>query len=70
MSVVHVVPAYGRDYATQAAVKAAWRAEQDFLLADPTSRWNGLPVNRQQVGAGDIVIVRYARLRETVQVQP
>lgn len=67
MSVIHLIPAYGRVYATPAAVKADFQANKDFLLVDPTSQWDGKPINREQI-ASAIVIVRCGL--ETVQVKP
>jgi hypothetical protein len=67
--IVHLVPAYGNDYANQREVKADWKANKDFLLVDPTSQWDGKPINRGQIAAA-IVIVRYGNGRKTVQVKP
>jgi hypothetical protein len=38
---INLVPAYGRDYTTPAAVLSDWTAGLDFLIADIGSRWNG-----------------------------
>jgi hypothetical protein len=69
MSVIHLVPANGRDYSNQAEVKADFKANKDFLLVDPTSQWDGKPINRGQI-ASAVVIVRYCNGRKTVQVKP
>jgi hypothetical protein len=41
-------PAYGRDYANKAAVRADWEANKDFIVAS-YSVWTGKPVNRAQL---------------------
>ncbi len=66
---ISVTPAYGRDYTRAEDVKADWQAEKDFLLNDPTSRWDGKPINRQHL-VGQVVVVRYGNGKKTVQVQP
>ena len=40
-----LVPAYGRDYRSRAAVLADWRAGKDFIIYDARSRWDGKPTN-------------------------
>ena len=57
-----LVPAYGRDYESQAAVKADFMADQDFVAA------NGQYINRSQLAELGLrrVEVRYAKLRKLV----
>jgi len=40
-----VSPAYGRDYTSGKAAKAAWEAGDDFILQDYQSPWDGKPIN-------------------------
>lgn len=66
MNPLTVVPAYGRDYTTQAAVAADWKAHKDFLIQDVSSPHNVRYVNDQQAAqlAADgytHVRVRYAK---------
>lgn len=42
-----VTPAHGRDYRTKAEVVAAWEQGEDFILRDSSSRWNGLPIDKE-----------------------
>jgi len=60
---LHVLPAYGRDYRSAAAVKAAWLDGKDFLDS----------YSRKYLSVRDNVPhqvwVRYAALRKIVRVQ-
>lgn len=72
-------PAYGRDYANKAAVRADWEANKDFIVAS-YSVWTGKPVNRAQLVEASAwankampeqpqrVSIRYARLRRTLVI--
>jgi hypothetical protein len=61
---LEVIPAYGRDYKTQAEVKAAWESNLDFLVAPL-----GPYINKQDAEREDAnVIIRYDRLRKVVGV--
>lgn len=60
---MEVVPAYGRDYANQKAVKADWAAGKDFQVP------YGPYVNKQDADAAGLkVIVRYAKQMKVVAV--
>ena len=63
MGDVHAVPAYGRDYRSMAAVKAAWAEGKDFF--DSYSR-RYLSVRDDVRGQ---VWVRYSRLQKIIRVQ-
>ena len=56
-----LIPAYGRDYKSAKAVKEDWDANKDFIIADVSSRWNGKPVNKEQL-KGETVGIRYNKL--------
>lgn len=72
-------PAYGRDYANKAAVRAHWDANRDFIVMGQ-SIWTGKPINREQIEAAiawankampkqpQRVSIRYARLRRTLVI--
>ena len=49
MSMITISPAYGRDYSSVKAVKAAWDANQDFILQDYSSPWDGKPLNKEDM---------------------
>lgn len=51
------VPAYGRDYTSQAAVQADWDAGKDFYVVSVNSR--GGYVNRDDLPAGVVLNIRY-----------
>jgi len=50
-----LVPAYGRDYATETEVREAWDADKDFLTA------SGQLINRPQFEPDSKVPIRYRR---------
>lgn len=61
---LEVIPAYGRDYKTQAEVKEAWSQNLDFLIAPL-----GPYINKQDAeNFGENVIVRYDNMRKVVGV--
>lgn len=59
-----VAPAYGRRYRSLEKTKADWDANLDFVLLDPSSRWNGKAVNKEQVPADEPVYSRYGTYLE------
>lgn len=71
---VTVTPAYGRDYTTQAQIKQAWNANQDFKVADFFSGYHGSMVNKQDVetlnkkGDSIKIMVRYSKQTKIYQV--
>jgi len=66
-----LVPAYGRDYRSRAAVEADFARDRDFLIADARSRWDGKPINRSQIVGEGVreVRIRYAKLRRVAVVR-
>jgi hypothetical protein len=60
---ISVVPAYGRDYQSQAAVKAAWNEGKDFVVPSVFDH-GGRYINKQDVSPGVRVVVRYAAQRK------
>lgn len=64
MTFIEVIPAYGRDYKTQAEVKADWKSGKDFQ--DPFS---GSYLNKQDAEQNGLsVIIRYAKMMKVVAV--
>ena len=59
-----LTPAYGRDYRYATQARQAYQDNLDFILQDITSRWDGKPVNREQLN-GEAVVLRYNSLRQT-----
>jgi hypothetical protein len=70
MAYLTVVPAYGRDYATAKAVKAAWEEGKDFQISNMFSPDDGRYVNKDDRPAGTTITVRFARLAKTVNIPP
>lgn len=60
---ITVVPAYGRDYKSQAEVQAAYDEGKDFIVQDIGSGQNGRATSKRDLEGTDVVlVVRYARL--------
>ena len=68
-----LVPAYGRDYKSQAAVKKDFEANKDFKVCDMSSPWDGAAVNKTDLlnysDAPVNVKVRYNRLTKLMVIK-
>lgn len=58
---LHVVPAYGRDYTTEAAALADWKGGKDFKIMDISSPWNGAYCSCRDFTRAQSVMIRYHR---------
>lgn len=54
-----LIPAYGRDYTNAERVLKDFNSNMDFILCDPSSPWDGKPINKEQIEKGTQVKVRY-----------
>ena len=66
-----LTPAYGRDYNSQAKVRADLAAGKDFIYNAPVGDpWDGKPCNISSLREANVlaVQVRYNRLRRTMTV--
>lgn len=64
---VTVVPHYGRDYTSKAAVKADYEAGKDFRVQDMSSPWNGSAVNKEDAEREGLDLrIRYNKLQDVV----
>jgi len=70
MQYLTVIPAYGRDYRSVAAVRKAWTEGKDFQVADITSKWDGSYVSCKDIGEDIHVLARYNKLTRVVEVSP
>lgn len=62
-----VVPAYGRDYKSKAAVLADYEAGKDFLIQDMFSGADGKYINKEDAVREDVQLkVRYQKLTKVV----
>jgi hypothetical protein len=66
---LEVVPAYGRDYKSQAEVKAAWASGKDFLIQDLASGQDGRYVNKDDAPKGGTMVIRYAKLMKVMTIK-
>jgi hypothetical protein len=69
MPYLTVVPAYGRDYKSQAAVRDDWEAGRDFQVRDMSSRWDGSYINKHDKPGNVILTVRYSGLTKTCEIR-
>ena len=63
---IGLIPAYGRDYKSKAAVLADLNAGKDFLIADMSNTWDGSYTSLADLGDYDQVSIRYKRLSNQV----
>lgn len=74
MKSMTVVPAYTRDYQSQAAVLADWNAGKDFMISDISAgRDDGRYINKRDSAAylpGVTIRVRYNRLADVLYIKP
>lgn len=65
-----LIPAYGRDYASEAAVLEAWNANKDFKAVSVDTR-GGYTSKRELVAEGKVteVTIRYNLRRKFVLVK-
>lgn len=66
MKYLSAVPAYGRDYKSQAAVMADWKAGKDFLIQDLIE--SGY-ISIREKPADVILNVRYAKLTKVCVIK-
>ena len=60
-----LAPAYGRDYTTASAAKAAWNAGKDWT-GDYQTGFR--PINKPQIEIGSTVVLRFSQSRKFVSV--
>jgi hypothetical protein len=61
---MNLVPAYGRDYKSAAAVKQDFYDGKDFIVASIVSKWVGKPCSIRDFEDGQYIEVRYAKERK------
>lgn len=66
MSVINLVPAYGRDYKSKAEVQKDLDAGKDFTIADISHRFDGKPGNKENFIQERYTEarIRYSKLRK------
>jgi hypothetical protein len=60
-----VIPAYGRDYRTEAEALEAWNSGADFRIADISCPWDGSYVSKREI-TNEQVKIRFNKLRDFV----
>ena len=66
-----LIPAYGRDYKSKAAVLKDWNANKDFIIADMFHHADGKPTNKADlVNMGEATAtVRYSKLTKLLVIR-
>ncbi len=65
MTSMTLTPAYGRDYPSKESVIEAFYQGKDFLYhGHRDNRWNGKPINRNQIEEEVSIQFRYGKLRK------
>jgi hypothetical protein len=68
---ITLTPAYGRDYQSVDEALKDFNADKDFILNGSNTRWDGRPINKQQLVAEGHrqVKLRYGKLRKVAVVE-
>lgn len=64
---VVLTPAYGKDYKSRNEAVEAYKSGKDWILHDPTSRWNGRYCSCRDF-VGQTVELRYNKKQDVVLV--
>ena len=67
--IIHITPAYGRDYKTRGAAQEDWDDNKDFLVNDIMSRYDGKPINKEQTTPRDQIVLRFWSLRKVARLE-
>lgn len=65
---LHVIPAYGRDYKSKKEVIADWSSGKDFQIQDMSNPNDGGYVNVQDLPKGELQ-VRFGKLRKVCVIK-
>lgn len=60
--IVHLIPAYGRDYRSKKAIIEDFNKDWDFLVANLHDPYDGKPVCKSELNPQDTINVRYQHL--------
>lgn len=63
---LHVVPAYGADYKTEADALAAWKSGTDFLIRNISSPWDGAYCSCRDFTRAESILIRYHHRTKSV----
>jgi hypothetical protein len=71
MNYVTLVPAYGRDYKSKAAVQADWDANLDFTINQFGHPYDGKYINKQDAATtpGVTYNIRYSKLTKVLPIK-
>lgn len=71
MKVLHLVPAFGRDYASKREIEGSLTGSLDFKIADVSHPYDGKPINLPQIKEAGYthVNVRYKKLTKVAVLE-
>ena len=68
--IVHLIPAYGRDYTSKRAVLADWNKGKDFYVSTFGHPYDGKPANKESfVNQTGWVNIRYNAQRQVAVIR-
>lgn len=67
--IIHIMPAYGRDYKTRGAAQKDWDDNKDFLVNDVTSPNDRKSINKAQTTPRDQIVLRFRSLRKVARLE-
>jgi hypothetical protein len=67
---ITLIPAYGRDYKSKAALVKDFNDNKDFIIMDMSSQWDTKPANKEDLKNHGYTVasIRYKQQRETAVV--
>jgi hypothetical protein len=65
-----LIPAYGRDYQTEAEVRTAWKAGKDFIIYTIGHAFDGAAINKFDAeSVGGVFNIRYKQKTEVCVIK-
>ena len=67
--IIHITPAYGRDYKTRGAAQKDWDDNKDFLVNDIMSPYDRKAINKAQTTPRDQIVLRFWNLHKVARLE-
>lgn len=67
--IIHIMPAYGRDYKTRGPAQKDWDDNKDFLVNDVTSPNDRKSINKAQTTPRDQIVLRFWSLCKVARLE-
>lgn len=71
MKILHLIPAFGRDYKSKKEIEGSLVGDLDFIIADISSQYDGKPINLPQIKEAGYthLNVRYAKQTKAAVIE-